>query len=362
MLGGLGALLALLFPFLPVVQDTARITWPSPVTGTQSVDAPLVAYRPQSMTARVPCAAVQSLDARSPQPATVFSTTPPLSPAGARVGMTLSVEGGQLVLTDRGQQTATAPVPAGACTIAVDSDDTATTVDLGQRSADHDVRGPPAAGRGDLLRPRHRARPDRRDLGGRWSATPASRARRRCSRGRPGLLAALCVAGSVWALHRLDVRAGRRSPRWTPRRWWRPTLRDGVVVVVLAVWAVIGSQTSDDGYILGIARARESAGYIGNYYRWFNVPEAPFGWFYELYALWTRVGDSVLWMRLPSLLLGIVSWLLISQRDAAPPRPPGPPLARRGLGRGDGLPPVLACPTNNGLRPEPVAVIAALVA
>ena len=67
-----------------------------------------------------------------------------------------------------------------------------------------------------------------------------------------------------------------------------PTGRDVVVVAGLAVWAVIGSQTSDDGYILGIARARESAGYIGNYYRWFNVPEAPFGWFYELYAAWVQ--------------------------------------------------------------------------
>ena len=77
-LGLLGALLAVLFPFLPVVQDTATITWPSPTTGTQSVDAPLVAYRPQSMSVSIPCAVVQSLDARSAQKATVFSTTPPL--------------------------------------------------------------------------------------------------------------------------------------------------------------------------------------------------------------------------------------------------------------------------------------------
>ena len=74
--------------------------------------------------------------------------------------------------------------------------------------------------------------------------------------------------------------------------WWRPTLRDVTVIGVLGAWAVIGPATSDDGYILGIARARESAGYIGNYYRWFNVPEAPFGWFYELYAAVIHVSDS----------------------------------------------------------------------
>ena len=33
--------------------------------------------------------------------------------------------------------------------------------------------------------------------------------------------------------------------------------------------------TSDDGYILTIARAREDVGYVSNYYRWFAVPEAP---------------------------------------------------------------------------------------
>ena len=138
------------------------------------------------------------------------------------------------------------------------------------------------------------------------------------------------------------MRTGRRAPRLAPRRWWRPTARDGVVVAGLVVWAVIGSQTSDDGYILGIARARESAGYIGNYYRWFNVPEAPFGWFYELYAVWVQVSDNVLWMRLPSVFMGIVSWMLISREMLPAPGPAGPHLEGRGLGRRDGLPDVLA--------------------
>ena len=82
-LGLLGTVLALAFPFLPVVQDTATITWPSPTTGTRSVDAPLVAFRPESMSVSIPCQAVRSLDARTPTRATVFSTTPPLSCSGA---------------------------------------------------------------------------------------------------------------------------------------------------------------------------------------------------------------------------------------------------------------------------------------
>ena len=162
----------------------------------------------------------------------------------------------------------------------------------------------------------------------------------------------LAAGGGVWALHALDVRAGRRAPRLAPKRWWWPTSRDAVVTVVLAVWAVIGSQTSDDGYILGIARARESAGYIGNYYRWFNVPEAPFGWFYELYALWIRLGDSILWMRLPSLIMGIASWILISRETAAAPGPAGPAVEARRPGRPRACSSPSGCPTTTGCAPS----------
>lgn len=71
--------------------------------------------------------------------------------------------------------------------------------------------------------------------------------------------------------------------------------------------------TSDDGYILDISRGNDTAGYIGNYHRWFDVPEAPFGWFYQLYSLWSGVSESVLWLRVPALAMGVASWFLISR-------------------------------------------------
>ena len=360
LLGVAGAALALTFPFLPVVQDTATITWPSPTTGTASVDAPLVAFRPQSMSVTIPCAAVRSLDERSPQAAMLLSTTPPLSPTGPQVGMQLSVENSQLILTDRGLQAATAPVAADPCSITVNSDFGSTTADLGNGQevtlpgdarpqvvgiySDLDAARDPVAGTAVSI-----------VTDTRFQTSPTTL---KVVVGVGGLL---CALGGLWALHLLDRRVGRRSPRWTPRRWWRPTGRDLVVVAGLAVWAVIGSQTSDDGYILGIARARESAGYIGNYYRWFNVPEAPFGWFYELYAVWARISDAVLWLRLPSLLLGIVSWLLIS-RELLPRLGQQ---VRRSAAAGWAAAMVFLMfwlPYNNGLRPEPVAVVAGLVA
>jgi len=359
-LGGLGAVLAVAFPYLPVIQDTATITWPSPTTGTRSVDAPLVEFRPQSMSVRIPCAAVQSLDTRTGPRTTVFSTTPPLSPTGPQVGMTLSVEAGQLLLTDRGLTAAAGPLPTGPCTMAIDSDGASTTADLGtgqQVTLPGDARPQVVGIYSDLDAARDPVAGTAVSIvtDTRFQTSPTT------LKVLDGLLAVLCVAASIWALNALDIRAGRRSPRWAPRRWWRPTGRDGVVVAVLAVWAVIGSQTSDDGYILGIARARESAGYIGNYYRWFNVPEAPFGWFYELYALMVQVSDAVLWMRLPSLIMGIVSWLLISREML----PRLGQQVRRSAAAGWAAAMVFLMfwlPYNNGLRPEPVAVIAALLA
>ncbi|PVZ09510.1 arabinosyltransferase domain-containing protein [Actinomycetospora cinnamomea] len=359
-LGLLGTVLAVLFPFLPVVQDTATITWPSATTGTRPVDAPLVAYRPETMSITVPCRAVQDLDARTGPAATVVSTYPPLSPDGPQVGMRLSVENGQLVLNDRGQQMATAPVPAGDCTVRVTSDAGSTLIDLG---IGQEIRLPFDA-RPQVVGIYSDLDDSRDDVSGvAVSITPDTRFETSPTALKylAGVLAVLATAGGVWALHALDVRAGRRAPRLAPKGWWWPTGRDVVVTAVLGIWAVIGSQTSDDGYILGIARARESAGYIGNYYRWFNVPEAPFGWFYELYALWIRVDDSVLWLRVPSLLMGIVSWLLIS-REMLPRL--GQQVRRSKAAAWAAAMVFLAfwLPYNNGLRPEPVVVISALLA
>jgi arabinosyltransferase C len=359
-LGLLGTVLALLFPILPVVQETSTITWPSATTGTRPVDAPLVAYRPETMSITVPCRAVQDLDARTGPAATVVSTFPPLSPDGPQVGMRLTVENGQLVLNDLGQQMATATVPPGDCTVRITSDAGSTLVDLGigqQIRLPFDARPQVVGVYSDL--------DDSRDdvTGVAVSITPDTRFETTPTTLKvlAGLFAVLAAMGGVWALHALDVRAGRRAPRLAPKGWWWPTSRDLVVTAVLAVWAVIGSQTSDDGYILGIARARESAGYIGNYYRWFNVPEAPFGWFYELYALWIRIDDSVLWLRVPSLLMGIVSWILIS-REMLPRL--GQQVRRSKAAAWAAAMVFLAfwLPYNNGLRPEPVVVISALLA
>ncbi|MGH3977584.1 MAG: arabinosyltransferase domain-containing protein [Pseudonocardiaceae bacterium] len=144
-----------------------------------------------------------------------------------------------------------------------------------------------------------------------------------------------------------------------PLRWWRPRVIDAVVVAGLAMWAVIGPINIDDGYIASILRTRDTNDYIGNLHRWLNAPEAPFGWFYELYYLWSEISAAPLWMRIPSTALGVVCWLLLSR--ALLPRL-GTFAARPATAWVAAA--VFAAwwlPFNLGLRPEPWIAVAGLI-
>ncbi|APA96839.1 putative arabinosyltransferase B [Nocardia seriolae] len=172
--------------------------------------------------------------------------------------------------------------------------------------------------------------------------------------------AALCTLIALICLYFIDAADGRRRRRFLPPRWWRITSTDAVVLVVLGVWHVIGANTSDDGYILTMARVSEYAGYTANYYRWYGVAEAPFGWPYELLAQMTRVSDASVWMRTPALLAGLLCWWVISREVL-------PRLGSR-VRTGSGARWTAALvflalwlPYNNGLRPEPFIALGALL-
>ncbi|MFD6221280.1 arabinosyltransferase domain-containing protein [Nocardia asteroides] len=172
--------------------------------------------------------------------------------------------------------------------------------------------------------------------------------------------AVLCTLLALICLHRADIRDGRRSRRVLPARWWRPTWLDATVAGTLVVWHVIGANSSDDGYILTMAKASREAGYTANYYRWFQVAEAPFGWPYEVLAQLTRVSEAGLWMRLPALLAGLVCWLLLS-REVLPRL--GSRVTASATARWTAALVFLALwlPFNNGLRPEPLIAVGALL-
>ena len=104
----------------------------------------------------------------------------------------------------------------------------------------------------------------------------------------------------------------------------------------------------------------EHAGYMANYYRWFGTPEAPFGWYYDLLALWAHVSTASIWMRLPTLLMALACWWVIS-REVIPRL--GDAVKRSSAARWTAAGMFLAfwLPLNNGLRPEPIIALGILL-
>ncbi|NNH73090.1 arabinosyltransferase [Nocardia uniformis] len=183
----------------------------------------------------------------------------------------------------------------------------------------------------------------------------------------PSLLKLAAMGGAVLftivaliCLHRIDTTDGRRARRFLPARWWRFTGTDAIVGGTLLLWHVIGANTSDDGYILTMARASKHAGYTANYYRWFQVAEAPFGWPYEVLALMTRISDASLWMRLPSLLAGLLCWWVIS-REVLPRLGSRVRISTAARWTAGLVFLAIWLPYNNGLRPEPLIALGALL-
>lgn len=132
------------------------------------------------------------------------------------------------------------------------------------------------------------------------------------------------------------------------------------MIFAFLLWHVMGANSSDDGYILGMARVADRAGYMSNYFRWFGSPEDPFGWYYNLLALMTHVSDASIWMRLPDLVAGLLCWLLLS-REVLPRL--GPAVAASKPANWAAAMVLLTAwmPFNNGLRPEGIIALGSLV-
>ena len=358
-LGAISATAALLVPLAPVRQEVATYTWPVE-NSTAPVGILLYPYQPEALTATFSCDTVAALARRRPDGA-VLATTPSDTVEGRGDGLVVQVVDGELRITSRGRVVLTEPVRSMAgCAWRLVSDGERTEIrrdGVTVAAVNEDIRpqvlgvfSDLEAGQDSITGLLVRIRGDTRFQS---SPTPW----------KQGLvvLAILGLAGALVALHRLDDRASTaRSLRALPRRWWRPRPPDLLVLGLLLVWAVVGPFTVDDGFILTMIRARPSSGFVGNYYRWFNAPEAPFGFFYDLYYPWSRISASLLWMRLPALLLAVVSWLMVSRLLV-------PRLGRR-LAVSRWLPWATAVaflaawmPFNNGIRPEPFVVVGTLV-
>ncbi|OBI44945.1 arabinosyltransferase domain-containing protein [Mycobacterium colombiense] len=372
--GLLGVLLAIATPLLPVDQTTAQLNWPQ--NGTfGSVDAPLIGYVATDLTVTVPCEAAAGLAGPGNTAKTVLlSTVPKQAPKSVDRGLLIVRANNDLVLVVRNVPVVTAPlsqVLSPACqrlTFTAHADRvTAEFVGLTQ--------GPNAEHPGSPLRGEKSGYDFRpqivgvfTDLSGpapsglKFSATIDTRY---SSSPTPLKMAAMVLglvltAAALIALHILDTADGTRHRRFLPARWWSIGGLDALVIGVLVWWHFVGANTSDDGYILTMARVSEHAGYMANYYRWLGTPEAPFGWYYDLLALWAHVSTTSVWMRLPTLAMALTCWWVIS-REVMPRLGHAVKQNRAAAWTAAGMFLAVWLPLDNGLRPEPIIALGILL-
>ncbi|WP_127781689.1 arabinosyltransferase domain-containing protein [Rhodococcus sp. X156] len=348
-------MLAVSTPLLPVNQTTSALTWPQHEAMT-GITAPLVDYTPQRLEISVPCP-VATDDASTGR--TLVSTVSPGAQNSVQLGLFVRNESGNLTVTSLGQPLLTTPLAAlrgASCTLRVTSTAASTTVELAG-----DVRRFPADLRPQLVGlyseldgPPPPGLSATAEIDTRYISSPSA------LKLVLMLVGAACTVGALAALYRLERTDGRHHVRVLPSRWWVPRWLDGAVLAVLGTWYLIGANTSDDGYLLSMARAARDSGYMGNYYRWFDVPEAPFGWSYELISLMTHVSTASPWIRLPTLVAGILCWMLIS-REVLPRLGRQLRSTRAPAWAAAGVFLLFWLPYDNGLRPEPTIALGALL-
>ncbi|MBW0103282.1 arabinosyltransferase domain-containing protein, partial [Pseudonocardia sp. KRD291] len=363
--GVLGLLAAVLMPFAPVLDHDTTVTWPEAGKSATSTTAFFVPYSPESVRVSVPCPVVRAGLARGVATTLAGSDMP----GADTTGFTVSTADGALIVLVGGRQVYRAPVPAGnSCGMVLDADGAGTVLRPG--GAD------PVTLPGDRVRS---VSAFTTDLSGADTAglRVVARAADWFDVTSTGAKTALLVVQLVLAAASLgllaladrrrhgsrsrsrDARArlwrARAAAAVSPRAWFRRGADVGVLAV-LGVWTVIGPLTTDDGFTEGIVRNAAGTDAFTNYYRWENASEAPFTFVLRLLQPLIDAGANPLLLRVPSLVCGLVVWVLLS-RVALPALLPrhARSVAVRLLLAGTLL--IWWMPLDLGVRPEPFAAV-----
>ncbi|MCF8607548.1 arabinosyltransferase domain-containing protein [Gordonia sp. HY442] len=372
--GLIGFLMAILTPILPIDQKTAELAWPQNDEVT-NVTAPMVSFVPIDMSTSVPCSLARELPAGGGD---LMSTLPANGQQATARGMfvrasadTVSMVVRDVVLLSVDRR------------VAQSSPDCAFTFTGGADGVSADITGLPAeqttgtkATGTQTMRYRN-ASPDMRpQIVGVFSDLPSDAPRdglslhatvdTRFINSPTPLKLAVIVIGivmtllSLVALGILDARDGRGHRRFLPRGWFTIRGPDVAVFLALAAWWLIGGNTSDDGYNITVARITGEAGYADNYFRYFGVPQDPFGWHFQVLSWMTHISVATPWLRLPAFLLGLLGWWLIS-REAIPRLGRAVRNSTAAVWAGAMVFLAIWMPYNNGIRPEPAEAVGALL-
>ncbi|MEJ4113207.1 arabinosyltransferase domain-containing protein [Corynebacterium kroppenstedtii] len=364
-------ILFILTPLMPVKQTQSSIDWPQN-DNINSVVAPLMSYSPESLDFSIPLSLVTRLNKNQTD---ILSTLPHDSRFVSSRGLIVRATNDGVDVVNRSQvilqltTTTLTSLPDDA-TLHVHSDATSTTIDVpGHHSKDGKALSASVAGD---------HRPQMTGIYTEISSTAKNTAITNGLKAHAnidsrftsqpttikyivmltGLVLALISLTALW---KLDKIGSRQQRPLLPPTWKKITTLDGIVGTVLTYWYFFGANTSDDGYLLTMARASHHSGYMANYYRWFGVPESPFGApYYDLLGLMARVNTTSTWMRLPALIAAVLTWFLLSR--CVIPRF-GRDISQRKVPYWTAGFVFLAVwmAYNNGLRPEPVIALGALL-
>lgn len=369
--GIVGFLCFVSLPFLPVTQTEASLTWPQN-DSLNSVDAPLMAQAPLSLSMQVPVSLAEEL----PEDESMLIGTVPADskdPTAEAMQVRSTDNGIDVIFRDRVvlsvDEEQIEANPDAVITVNSNHERTEAFVEGAVDENGEPLRGevledirPQVTGiytslpaDGDAAAAIGDGLNVQMEIDSRFTSSPT------IIKYIVIWIGLLMAVTSLWALSRIDKVDGASKTRWLRRDAWKLRPLDGLVGFILVLWHFIGANTSDDGYIFTMARASEGSGYMANYYRWFGAPESPFGApYYDLLALMVKVSTASVWMRLPALLAGLAIWFLLSRLII--PRL-GKDIAERRVAYWSAAGVLLAfwLPFNNGLRPEPVIALGALL-
>jgi hypothetical protein len=294
--------LGILVVLAPVIADDPVASWPPAGQLPRSTVLPLSPYRPLQLTATVPCATLQALDAR-PGGGEALRTLPADVGTAPGEGLVVAAARGVVTVTASGAEVLREALPARTCSYQV-------LADAGGVRVARDGAG--IGTRTDLLVPQV-AELQTDAVGAANGLTVALHTDARYQSHATWLKTAVLLAHGL-ALAALLVLA------W---RWWRgagPGLvrprmswADAVVVAVSGFWVIAGPVNIDDSWYLLMARNAMQSGYLGNVIYQFNVTENPFVASQYAMQAWGAIGGdwSLGWMRLLPLAYGLATYALL---------------------------------------------------
>jgi len=319
-------LAAILLPLAPVVGERPVVSWPQTPQAPTSTALLLSNGTPESLDLRFSCAAAARAQAAG---GVLLSTMEPHDPTLDRAGLVVRVAQSSITLATAGEQFPLGPSNGGNCAVRVLVDGGGLTVTRdGQQVLRREAAALPSIdGLITDVGPASNATPD--DLAVRVKVVDLFASSPTLVKSVLTVLVALAALALLLMLFVAD-RSPRRSRSEgregagdghapstghalpTLGQRWLTRLPDLLVILTLVGWLVIAPTTDDDGYYSAMARNASEQGYVGNYFQMWNQSFTPFTWPWQALSLWQHLGGhSVVWLRLPALFAGIVTWFAI---------------------------------------------------